>query len=524
MPHGHLAGIVERAEAAPKKPFKPSPYQASIFAFVKDGRGSAIVEAVAGSGKSTTIKQALLRIPEDQHVQVFAFNTIIAREMKEGVAELGRYEGRPFAHVRVSTFHSVGYSAILRRLKDKGISAQQVKVDSHKVRNILEGIIDETQYELYGSFCAKLVGLAKGQGFGAIQAAYLDDWMALIHHHDLFLDSDEASEELAVDFARRALKQSNLDANKGSLDFDDQLYIPLLWKLRLWQNDWVFIDEAQDTNPVRRAIAKLTLRPGGRLIAVGDRHQAIYGFTGASHDALDLIKADFNCAELPLTVSYRCAQAIVRMAQTLVSHIEAHDEAPEGKVSHLTLKETLAALKPTDAIMCRNTAPLIELAFKLVGQGVGCRVLGREIGQNLVGMVKRQKAKGLQNLLDKLEAYRDREVAKHTAAGEEGKAEAVNDRVDCIKVIAGHLNENERTVPALCVKIESLFSDGDSKVLTLATLHKLKGAEFESVALYRPELCPSKWARQEWQQEQEKNLLYVGYTRAKLHLIFVVGE
>ncbi len=521
MPVGHLATIVEKAQAAPSKPFKASPYQASIFAFVENGRGSAIVEAVAGSGKSTTIKQAILRIPEEKHVQVFAFNAIIAKEMKAGVAELGQNKGRPFAHVRVSTFHSVGYSAILRKLN---MSPQSVQVNGNKVRNLLEETLSDVEYELYGSYCAKLVGLAKGQGFGAITPAYLDDWMDLIRHHDLFLDSEEANEMRAVEIARNVLKTSNEKAKLGILDFDDQLYIPLLWRLRLWQNDWVFIDEAQDTNPVRRAIAKLALRPGGRLIAVGDRHQAIYGFTGASHDALDLIKSEFNCTELPLTVSYRCSKAVVRMAQTLVSHIEAHDEAPEGLVSRLNLKDALKALKPTDAIMCRNTAPLIELAFKLVGQGVGCRVLGREIGQNLVGMVKRQKAKGLQNLLDKLEAYRDREVAKHTAAGEEGKAEAVNDRVDCIKVIAGHLNENERTVPALCLKIEGLFSDGASSVLTLATLHKLKGAEFESVALYRPELCPSKWARQEWQQGQEKNLLYVGYTRAKFHLIFIEGE
>jgi len=84
--------------------------------------------------------------------------------------------------------------------------------------------------------------------------------------------------------ARSLIQASNESAKLGMLDFDDQLYLPLLWKLRLFQNDFVFIDEAQDTNPVRRALAKLALRPGGRLIAVGDPRQAIYGFTGASHE------------------------------------------------------------------------------------------------------------------------------------------------------------------------------------------------------------------------------------------------
>jgi ATP-dependent exoDNAse (exonuclease V) beta subunit len=32
---------------------------------------------------------------------------------------------------------------------------------------------------------------------------------------------------------------------------------------------------------------------------------------------------------------------------------------------------------------------------------------------------------------------------------------------------------------------------------------------------------PSKWARQDWQKEQERNLMYVAYTRAKRHLVFI---
>jgi superfamily I DNA/RNA helicase len=498
-------------------PFVASKYQADIFTEIESGHGSIIVEAVAGSGKSTTIKQCLLRIPEERFVQVFAFNTIIAKEMAEGVKELGLQNGRPFRNARVSTFHSVGFSALIKRLNRKP------DVDGGKVRKILKDSLGDELYELYGDFCARLVGLAKGQGFGALVAADIKDWMELISHHDLSLDSEIATEEQAIAHARNTLHASNDLARNGIIDFDDMLYIPLLWKLKLWQNDWVFIDEAQDTNPVRRAIAKLALRPGGRLMAVGDRRQAIYGFTGASHDAMDLIKEEFACKELPLSVTYRCGRKIVELAKTLVPHLEAREGAHEGEVHHLPLKEVISRLQPTDAIMCRNTAPLVELAFKLVGQGVGCKVLGKEIGAGLASMVKKQRAKGLQNLLDKLNNYREREVAKHTAAGEERKAEAINDRIDCVRIIAASLDEKSRTIPALLAKIEGLFSDDDNgrKVLTLATLHKLKGKEYDRVALYRGELCPSKWARQEWQLLQEHNLLYVGYTRARNELYFI---
>lgn len=522
-------------EGLPNMTFKPSTHQRKIFDFVTDGAGSAIVKAVAGSGKSTTIKQALLRIPESASVQVFAFNSHIAKEMRDGVQQLGLDEGRSFARVRVSTFHSVGFSAVCRKLS---LKPTQVSTDGKKVREVLKELfraelrkhvhpsdLEEAvyeRYELYGDFCFKLVGFAKGEGFGALVPADEKDWLRLIQHHDLNLDSELATEEQAVAYARSALRLSNEMAKKGTIDFDDQLYLPLLWKLRLWENDWVFIDEAQDTNPVRRAIAKLALRPGGRLVAVGDPKQAIYGFTGASHDALDLIQKEFNCVELPLTISYRCAPEIVKFAKRLVPYLEANPKATDaGDVKFVPdLKEALKLLQSTDAIMCRNTAPLIELAFALVGQGVGCKVLGREIGSSLVTLVRNQKAKGIENLMAKLERYREREVAKHTAAGNEGKAEAVNDRVACVRTIVENLPESERTIPKLVTKIEALFSDNDTrKVLTLSTLHKLKGAEFERVYLYQPELCPSKWARQEWQMQQENNLLYVGYTRAKKMLI-----
>ncbi len=116
------------------------------------------------------------------------------------------------------------------------------------------------------------------------------------------------------------------------IDFEDMVYLPLILKCRFWRHGVVMIDEAQDTNPARRALVRALVRKGGRVIAVGDRRQAIYGFTGADADALDLIKADFNCIEFPLTITYRCPKNVVAFAQQWVSHISADETAPEGSV------------------------------------------------------------------------------------------------------------------------------------------------------------------------------------------------
>jgi superfamily I DNA/RNA helicase len=497
--------------------FQPSSYQRALFSFIAEGAGSATVKAVAGSGKSTSIVRALPGLPESASVQVFAFNTAIAKEMKAKIAALGEELNRPFKNVRASTFHSVGFNAVCRRL---GKKPAEVENTSSKVRTICHDRMIPEDHEMYADFVCKLVGLAKGEGIGCLVPDTDERWYDLIQHHDLFLDDEEATEARAVELARKVLTESNRRAEKGMIDFDDQLYLPLLWRLRLWQNDYVIIDEAQDTNPVRRALAKLALRPGGRLIAVGDPRQAIYGFTGASHDAMDLIQHEFNCVELPLTVSYRCPKAVGELARSLVPYFEVAPAAEQGEVLNLGLKDALKQLGAHDAILCRNTSPLISLAFKLIAEGVGCVVLGKEIGAGLVQLIHRQRARGIDNLLGKLEAFRSREVAKFTAKGEEGKAEAVSDRVACILTVIGSLNENERTIPKLVARLEGLFSDANG-VLTLSTMHKAKGREWNVVGIYRPELCPSKWARQEHQYQQELNLQYVAWTRAMKSLIFI---
>lgn len=467
----------------------PSVYQRCIFDWFATGTGSVVVKAVAGSGKTTTIINGLRYIPDVR--------------LKD---------------ISVNTFHSIGFRAILKRL---GIRHDQAKIDSNKVRQIARDTLDDLTYDLYADFVVKLIGLAKGAGLGALVPDGSDAWYSLVQHHDLYLDTIEASEERAMEIARTLLKASNDASATGWIDFNDQLYLPLLWRCKLWQNDFVIIDEAQDVSPVRLALAKLALRPGGRLVAVGDDCQAIYGFTGASNDALDIIRQAFRCAELPLTVSYRCPKVIAERVRAHVPYFEVPETAIQGEVRQVTIEEAVRLLGPEDAVACRQTAPLVKLAFSLIARKILCNVLGKEIGKGLVSLIKKQKARGVDHLLEKLTVYRDREVTKLMARGEESKAEGINDRVACIFTVIESLKE--RTQPALIIAIECLFDD-HTRCLTLATCHKLKGKEYRRVGILRPDLMPSKWARQEHQYRQELNLMYVTDTRAMEMLLELVGE
>ncbi len=512
--------------------FVPSVYQQRFFDAVASGRGNYIVNAVAGSGKSTSIEKALPYIRKGAWTTILAFGHDVAKEWKEVrlprvFAEHTELDPKYF---KAATFHSICFGAICKHL---GLKPNQVNTDGKKSRKLLREILPESEVELYSDYVTKLVGLAKGEGIGCLVPDTDDAWWNLVEHHDLYLSSEDADERTALMYARQLLSKSNEVAkSRNWIDYDDMLFLVCLWRLRLFQVDVLLVDEAQDTNVVRRAIIRLALRPGGRLFAVGDPRQAIMGFTGASHDALDLISKAFKCEVLPLSVCYRCASDVVTHAKEIVPHIEAAPNATKGSVSYtgVSLEEGLKAgtfqttFGPHDAILCRNTSPLIELAYTLIAKKIGCRIAGKDIAEGLVNLIRSQKAAGVDRLITKLEAWRDKQVAKFTAKGEEEKADAITDRVACVLTVVENMPPTrERTIPELVRQLESMFSD-ENGVLTLLTIHKAKGKEYPIVGIYRPELSPSKWARQDWQQLQEMNLMYVARTRAKEQLVYLSGE
>ena len=329
---------------------------------------------------------------------------------------------------------------------------------------------------------------------------------------------------LIITQGQRALQASN--ALSEIIDFDDMIYLPLIRGLKFWKYRWVFIDEAQDTNPARRALVRAMLAPGGRVVAVGDRHQAVYGFTGADSDSLDLIAQDFSAIYLPLTTTYRCPRRIVEFAQRWVSHIECAETAPEGSVSVIPYDALFhfGNLDGTSAILCRNTKPLVKLAFTFIRRGIACAVEGRDIGKGLIALAtKWKRVKTLSALEDALEVYQDHQVQKALAKKLETKAQSIEDQCETLRVIISSCRESGTgSIDAVVKTIKDLFSDKITGILTLCTIHKSKGREWPTVFwLDRHGTLPSRYARQEWQRIQENNLCYVAATRAMSTLIEV---
>ena len=131
----------------------------------------------------------------------------------------------------------------------------------------------------------------------------------------------------------------------------------------------------------------------------------------------------------------------------------------------------------------------------------------------------------VEDLLPRLENYKVQEMQKAVAKGSDQKAEQVADKVDTLVEICTAVQaKGLHTVEDVVLFITDLFGDDvDPKAcVTLATYHRAKGREWPEVFLIEHHArCPSKAARQDWQQRQESNLAYVAFTRAMRSLTFL---
>lgn len=526
---------------------EPNPQQQAVIDFGVSGSGSLNLIACAGTGKTTTLLQLVKYL--DGATWFCAFNKAIIGEIQYKVTNT---KGLNPDNVRVSTVHSAGM-----RAWGKHCFPTKFRVESRKVQNIIDDLGDPMQAERHGmhadeiyvkrgTMIRRLVDYAKSAGFGVLQRiTSIQNWRDLIDHYGLDLDDDGRDGEdpwYDIIGASIVVYQRSLAMCRREIDFSDMLLAPLYFKAKFPKYDNILIDEAQDISPLRLKIILSCLKQGGRVIAVGDPNQAIYGFTGADSASMDSIKEWTGAIELPLTVTYRCPKSIVALAQQWVPRIQAHESAPEGIVREVDLKHEskLDSVTPngkvptfwdcvpftaSDAVLCRNTKPLVSLAYDCLRRRIPCMIEGREIGQGLINLAKRWKVNNLHELSIELNGYKIREMAKFTQMKQEFKVAEVEDRCDTLDVLIQATEEmGGSTVTNLVDLINRMFGDtpeGEKpKVMIMSTVHKSKGREWPRVfILGRNAYMPSKFAKKPWEREQEDNLQYVAVTRAQKELI-----
>lgn len=494
---------------------KYSTYQENIFNWITNESGNAIIQARAGSGKTFSLIHSM---------RLMKGNAIAMTLNKKNAIELQeKIQGMGLINCKASTFHAEGFFNLKRVNKF-------IKVDNKKVNYIIDGYCQNKEIEASRYIINNLVGFAKKLGFGVDGCGSIndhDDWWNIINHYDITLDTELPVSEL-IEISIQVLNESNRDMR--CIDFDDMIYLPLLKNIDMLKYDWVLIDEAQDTSQIKKVFTKRILKPDGRFVGIGDNKQAVYGFTGAENDSMQKLLEEYSATELSLPICYRCGKNIIKEAQTIVPDIMAKDDAEDGIVRNESYDDFIKIaqtynLNKEDGIVCRNNAPLTSLAFRLIREGVGCRIEGRDIGQNLLTYTYKWKVKDLNTFTERLNKHFQKEFDKN--AKNSSKLQLLEDKLETLIILIERCQFIQKTtVYDLQCLIKSMFSDSTEdnlpNVVVLSSIHKSKGLEFErTFILGNDQFIPSKYANQDWQLEQEENLKYVSITRAKKELVYI---
>lgn len=291
--------------------FEPSKYQKNIINSIKYDRGNLLIDAKAGSGKTSTLILISEELARQNKKSLFlAFNKKIAEELQYKLAKNG--------NVTVKTLNAMGYSCILSYLyktygKDNYTS--EVLGNGTITRNLVKKYVDENLIDniraarfdiandkkqfkqLYNDIVSDFIGLTNFTRYYFIDfnddeaILNLSKVEAVKFINNLNKDNGIRPEDL-VSLVRWVI-QTRLDTfsnpikesgkYKFEFDFIDQLYFPVYygWKAPYKYYtylDYVLCDEAQDMNVLHQRLLQQLNNGRTRYTFVGDKKQSIYGF------------------------------------------------------------------------------------------------------------------------------------------------------------------------------------------------------------------------------------------------------
>jgi len=520
--HAEAVQLVGRGAAGKKAvsfaDFVPTPEQAALRDFVFGSEGNLCCRAGAGAGKTTTslwlvgmLAERAASAGRSCRIAFVAFGSKIQKDIAEKAP----------AGIEVCTMNALGFRA-LKRVWD----VKEIDVDQDFLFQLFKhrfGV--EKVREDYSFFVQvkKLIDLAKGA-----LAETTEDLEILAVDYQLDLNG---SLPRAIEISLSIMNEQRADKSpRKVMDFTDQQWLPVVHGIEMPKYDVLVIDEAQDTNALQLEMLTRCVAEGGRVIAVGDRDQAIFGFRGADEIAMDKIVERFDMTELPLMTTFRCGKAIVREAQALVPEYRAGEDNAEGVVRSIDASQLLAQLEPGDFVLSRTTAPVVSACIRALSKGIPAAVIGRDLGKSLTALAKKvRKAAShddVDGFVEAALAWRGREVQKleKKIPVPEAAIDALIDRASCLVAFA----DASDSVDEIFERINGVCREEGSKDrVDFSNTHQVKGGERDRVFMFvETYMMPRKdRATGEWlpPADEERRVKYVAITRAKNELVYVTG-
>lgn len=511
----------------------PSAYQAAVFEHVERSRGHAVVMATAGSGKTTTLVEVARRLPSGTLACFLAFNRSTAAELRSRLP----------SSVVATTIHALGRSALARHHSAVGGATPDAAKYRRLARELVASLADQVNESASPFMAQHLATLANFARLELIEAHDLEAVAALLPRYGLTSPvKPELSPRLHALLAP-LLEAGAVAAARGSVDFTDMVYLPVVQKLPLDRYDFVCVDEAQDLSRVTLALVMRLVGSGARALFVGDPRQAIYAFAGADRHSLKRVEEQASATLLPLSVSYRCPARHVALARRFAPEMESAPGATTGSVRFIPESALVRSARPGDLVMARTNAPLLGAAMAMAEAGVPATVLGEELATELLELAKRifpdqdrlpraaaevvQRHGQTENrrlefeyLADpRLGELQERNADAHRALALMLEALANRPHVSAIAAIGGLVRDRVATYADLEQVTLRMFKQSDAtNAVVLSTIHKAKGREARRTFLLGPENLGIGHANVD-EEAVEANVLFVALTRATRELL-----
>jgi len=532
-------------------------------------RGPLCILAGAGTGKTRAITH---RIAHGVHSGVYnptsvlalTFTTRAASEMRTRLRQLGA------GGVQARTFHA----AALRQLQyfwPQAIGGSLPSLVEHKAPLIAEA----ARRLRISSDRAMVRDLAAEVEWAKVSMHSPESYSKVVERREM------PNGVAPVTMARIFQTYEELKDDRNVIDFEDVLLLTsaileedekVAASVRLQYRHFV-VDEYQDVSPLQQRLLDLWLGSRDELCVVGDASQTIYSFTGAKPDYLLNFGTRFPEAKVvKLVRDYRSTPEIVTLANKVLANRRIETSVPDRFVTWpeplelIAQRDHGAAPEFFEAADDENEAEEVAQRIKmLLGQGQDISeiaVLYRTNGQSQAFeqalsahsipyvmrgaerfFARREVKEGMLALRAALNSGSEennvgqlvRDVLSshgYSANAPSGGTGAVRQRWESLsalvrladELVATKSGQNEQcSLHDVVKELEERAAIQHAPTLdgvTLASFHAAKGLEWDVVFLagLSDGLVPITYAKDQAGFDEERRLLYVGITRARLRL------
>jgi F-box protein 18 (helicase) len=471
-------------------------------------KGDIAINAVAGSGKTTTIIEYAASRPSSSSILYLAFNRSVKMEAAR------KFEARGLKNVRVETSHSLAFDYVVR---GSGYKLRQKDFRTHEIVEILGLSSSGEKHNEYilATHISKFISYFCNSDKKKVQE---------LNYLDLIADPT------AKTYVRKHYPQIELGTRQLLAKMEKkEIEIPHDFYLKKFQLlcpqlpfDYILFDEAQDASA---AMLDVFVKQKATKLIVGDTHQQIYGWR---HAVNSLEKTGFDT--LQLSTSFRFPQDIADLATEVLywkEHLGDHKHVPiTGKGTHTKIK-TKATIARTNLALLLNAIEYITNNRKIKGiyfEGNFNSYTYADEGASLYDVLNlasnkhdkiRDKLIGSMRNLEELEEYIEKTEDPQLSM-----------MVEIVKEYGDEIYDIMRSLK----KLQTGDEDREKADMIFSTVHRAKGMEYDTVHLVNDFISENKLkkAKGEAASKNEKpdlqrlneeiNLLYVALTRARHHL------